>query len=59
MEILTREYQRIGSPLSKPDVSLMDLIKKVKKVEIELSRNMTFRLMPLSNLPAILRCLFF
>ena len=56
MEILTREYQRIGSPLSKPDVSLMDLIKKV---EIELSRNMTFRLMPLSNLPAILRCLFF
>ena len=56
MEILTREYQRIGSPLSQPNVTLMDLIKKV---EIELSKNMSFQLMNLSIFPGIVGFYFF
>lgn len=44
-ELLTTEYQRLGSVLS-GDKSLMDLIKLV---EIELSRNTTFTVMNLSS----------
>ena len=43
-ELLTTEYQRLGSVLS-GDKSLMDLIKMV---EVELSRN-TFNVMSLSS----------
>ncbi|CAL1154811.1 unnamed protein product, partial [Cladocopium goreaui] len=49
-ELLTTEYQRLGSVLS-GDKSLMDLIKLV---EIELSRNTTFTVMNLSNGRAML-----
>jgi len=43
--MLVKEYQRLGSPLQK-----QSLLQCIKTVEIELSRNTTFNIMPLSPL---------
>ena len=46
-DMMAKEYERLGKPLSKDGETLMSIIKRV---EIELSRNMTFTIMQLSCL---------
>lgn len=48
MEIMKTEYERLGSVLQK--CTIMEL---VKRVEVELSRNMTFKVLSISVLAAI------
>jgi hypothetical protein len=46
-DMMAKEYERLGKPLSKDGETLMSIIKRV---EIELSRNTTFTIMNLSCL---------